>query len=63
LGNQSFNARNCSIILMGLAMHSVGDTYAHQYGAFDGCVWKDQPGVNDDIQNIKSRWICIVIDS
>jgi len=48
---------------MGLAMHSVGDTYAHQYGAFDGCVWKDQPGVNDDIQNIKSRWICIVIDS
>lgn len=44
--------------MLGIAMHVVGDTYAHQFGVYTNGVWKDALGVNDDTTNCSSRWAC-----
>ena len=53
-----YNKKNTSLIMLGIAMHVVGDTYAHQFGVYTNGVWKDEPGVNDDTTNCPSRWAC-----
>lgn len=53
-----YNKKNTALMMLGIAMHVVGDTYAHQFGVYSDGIWKDAPGVNDDISNVSSRWKC-----
>ena len=53
-----YNKRNTSLMMLGIAMHVVGDTYAHQFGVYSNGIWQDALGENDNINNIRSRWKC-----
>lgn len=50
------NKRNTSLMMLGIAMHVVGDTYAHQFGVYKNGIWQEHPEVHDDIDNIQSRF-------
>lgn len=57
LGKKSYNARNAALVLMGMAMHVVGDTYAHRSYIKKGSSWVHLAHpLADDVNSTPERY-------